>query len=95
MGHHQDGDGEAVVEIEEERVQMLGILDVQVAGRFVAQQDAGIVDEGPRQGDALALAAREFGGQMLEAVIHAHHADQFQGALLIGAAQAAGDARWA
>ena len=33
-------------------------IDVEIAGRLVRQQDLRIVDQGPRQRDALLLAAR-------------------------------------
>src|SRR6185437_8052336 len=37
---------------------------VQIAGGFVGEDDAGVVDERARNADALLLAARELGGQV-------------------------------
>ena len=45
---------------------------VQVAGGLVGQQHPGLVDEGPGDGDALALAAAELRGAVLHAVGQAH-----------------------
>ena len=47
-----------------QQAQHLGArLDVEVAGRLVGEQDGGIVDERPRDREALLLAAGELGGE--------------------------------
>jgi hypothetical protein len=45
-----------------------GVLGVEVAGGFVGEEDVGLVGDGTGDGDALLLAAGEFGGEVLGAV---------------------------
>ena len=41
---------------------LLPQLEIQCAQGFIQQQDAGVIDEGPRKGDPLALAAESCAG---------------------------------
>ena len=47
---------------------LVGVLPVKVAGRFVCQQDCGLVDEASRDGDPLLLPAGQFPGVVGEPV---------------------------
>jgi len=47
-------------------------LRVEVAGGFVSQDDVGTVGQGPRDGHALLLTAREFQGLVVEAMAETH-----------------------
>ena len=53
-------------------------LGVEIAGRFVGQQDGGFVHQRPRHGDALALAAGKFVGFVMHAVGQADLRQGFQ-----------------
>ena len=53
-------------------------LGVEVAGGLVGDQDPGVVHQRPRDGDALALAAGELVGAVLEAVVHAELAEHLR-----------------
>jgi hypothetical protein len=44
---------------------------VEIAGGLVSEQEAGVVDEGAGKGDALLLAAGEFAGAMVTAILQA------------------------
>ena len=54
---------------------LLGVLGVEVAGRFVREQDGGLLDDGARDGDALLLTAGEF---VREAARLLGEADEFE-----------------
>ena len=66
MGDEDDGVA-AGVEFVEEGHDLDGGFGVEVAGGFVGEDDAGAVDEGAGDGDALALAA----GELVGLVVHA------------------------
>jgi len=67
-----DDDGVALlVKLLEERHDLLAGAGVEIAGRLVGEDDGGIVDEGTRDGDALALAAGEFVRPVVDAVAEA------------------------
>jgi hypothetical protein len=54
---------------------------VEVAGGFVGKEEDGVVHEGAGDGDALLLAAGEFDGAVVAAVVEADHVAEFAGAL--------------
>ncbi len=56
-------------------------LGVEVAGRFVGQDDGGPVDQGAGDGDALALTAGELVGLVVHACFQADVGEDFFGAL--------------
>src|SRR5262249_37428998 len=62
----------------------------EVAGRLVAQQDGGLVDERPGDGDALLLPAGELAGPVVEAVGQPDTLEQGGGAALAFGAGAVG-----
>src|SRR3984893_16678624 len=45
-------------------------LRIEIAGRLVRQEDHGFTPDGPRDGDALLLSARELAGEVFRAVRH-------------------------
>ena len=47
-------------QLQQERSYRLGGVPVEVAGRFIGQEQGRAVDEGPADGDALPLASRKF-----------------------------------
>ncbi len=53
---------------------------VEIAGGFVGVEDAGVVDEGAGDGDALLFAAGEFGGEVVEAFGEADAVEEFASA---------------
>ena len=53
---------------------------VEIAGGFVGVEDAGIVDEGAGDGDALLFAAGEFGGEVVEAFGEANAVEELASA---------------
>ena len=60
---------------------MAGGLRVEIAGRLVGEEHARRVGDRPRDGDALLLAARQFGGAMVEALGEAEEIEKLAGAL--------------
>jgi hypothetical protein len=48
-----------------------GVVGVEVAGGFVGEDDVGLFDEGAGEGDALAFAGAEAGGEVIGAVLEA------------------------
>jgi len=68
VGDHHDG--QAVLVLIGEQVEDLPARGlVQVAGRLVGKQHAGLVHESPGDGDPLALTPRKLTGTMMQAVI--------------------------
>ena len=65
MGDEDEGDAELALQGFQLKLHLLAQLEVQRPQRFVQQQDARLVDEGPGDGDALALAAGELPGLRL------------------------------
>jgi hypothetical protein len=60
----RDGDdGAALHELAERRADQLFGLNVKAGGRLVEQQDPCIFEEGPGNGDALTLSARQLEGE--------------------------------
>ena len=78
-----DDEGAAVLtdEVEEEIDDGGATVRVQVAGGFVGEDDAGIIDEGAGDGDALLFAAAELGGEVVEAVGKAHAFEEGDGGI--------------
>ncbi|ELZ29211.1 putative hydrolase [Halosimplex carlsbadense 2-9-1] len=88
MGDQQDGVA-GLVQLGEEIHDLRARLGVDVAGRLVGQQQCGVGRQRAGDGDALALAARQLRGAVVEAVAEADPREQVRGAL---AALAAVDA---
>ena len=72
MGDDDDGDAEAVADVADEVEDRAGRLGVEGAGGLVAQEDGGLVRQGPGDADALLLAAGELGGVGGSAIRQAH-----------------------
>ena len=59
VGHVDEGDADVALQLLELELHGFAQLGVERAERFVEQQHGGLVDQRPRQGDALLLAARQ------------------------------------
>ncbi len=75
VGDHQDGLA-LVVGLAQQAQHVEGGLAIQVAGRFISQQNGRLVDEGARQRHALFLAARKLGRDVAGFVGHAQLGQQ-------------------
>jgi len=62
--------------VEEEFVEVVGVLGVEVAAGFVGEDDVGLVHEGAGAGSALLFAAGELGGFVVHAVAEAEFGEQ-------------------
>ena len=71
MGHDHEGDPDLGLDGLELDLHLQAELAVQRPQRLVQQQHPGAVDQGPGQGDPLALAARELGGSAVAEVVKA------------------------
>src|SRR5579863_2356615 len=58
---HDDGLTQILVELTKHLKNDFGILGVEIAGRLVGEENFGFVDDGAGDGNALLLAAGEFG----------------------------------
>ena len=89
VGDHDYGLAVVAVEFFDDVHDLAAGFDVEVAGRFVGEEDAGVVHEGAGDGDALAFAAGELAGAVLEAVGEAELFEKVYGAgvkgLVVGA----------
>ena len=86
MRDDDDGLVEFLVELAQQRNDLFGIFAVQVAGRFVGQNDGRVVGQCTADGDPLLLAARKLVRQVVEPVVQAENADQVVDQLLVGLA---------
>ena len=68
VGDQEDGLAAGFVEGQEDVEDGTAGLGVEVSGGLVGEEEGGIVDEGAGDGDALAFAAGELGGTVLEAM---------------------------
>ena len=87
--HEHDGDAFAV-ELLEEGQDLLRRAAVESAGRLVGEQEARVVHERPRDGDALLLSAGQLHGSVMRPIGEADPSERLQGALAAGLAVAAG-----
>src|SRR5436305_5070 len=60
------------------------VLGIEVAGRLVGENDAGIIDECSRNAYPLLLAAGKMRGKMLGAVLQAHSIQRLKCFFLVG-----------
>ena len=79
MGHEHEHRLVLPVQFEQEFADGSGARAVQVAGRFIGEQQFGGVNQSPSHGDALAFAAGEFGGAVSETVPEADAVEEFFG----------------
>ncbi len=82
--HHQHGAGAG--EVAQHREHLAAHLWVERAGGLVEQQHLRLHGQGPRDGDALLLAAGELGGPGAAAIAKAHALEERERALLHGRA---------
>ena len=59
MGHHDDGLAELSMQRLKQRQDLIGRRSVEIAGRLIADQQARIGNQRPRDGDPLLLATGE------------------------------------
>src|SRR3990167_2174662 len=76
MRHEHDG-AAGIVQFLENRHHLQSGLGVEVAGRLIGEDDLRIVDERPRDGDALLLSAGELIGQIVRAMRHPDRYERF------------------
>ena len=91
VGDDDEGLAHLVAQAEEELVQLLLVVRVERARRFVGQDDVGLVHQCACHGHALLLAARELGGTVVGAVSQAEVVEQLKAAGLHFALLAPGD----
>lgn len=86
MGDGEQGGALFADEAEDEVYDFAAGFGVEVSGGFVGKEDAGAVDQGAGNGDALLFATAQFGWQMVGAVSEAGLREQRGSVLMVGAA---------
>jgi hypothetical protein len=81
VGDEYGGDLDFLLEGAEPAAEVFADLGVERAEGFVEQEHAGFHGESSGQGDALALAAGEFGGESVFQALQLYESDQFQHAV--------------
>jgi len=81
MGDKHDGDAALFIELAEQFHQITASRRIEIAGRLVGEDDGGIGDQGAGDGDALLLAAGQFGRGVGLAVGKSHRGKRFAGSL--------------
>src|SRR5690348_14300790 len=81
VGDDDDRRLQAAVKIADEREDLLARARVEVAGRFVGEQDRRVDRQRARNGDALTFAARELVGEMVHARLELNEPEQLAGAI--------------
>src|SRR5258706_8088159 len=81
--HHYDC-ASLVVELAQQTQDDLFVLRVEIAGGFISQNDLRIIDQRPRDADALLLASGKLRGQVLRAVAQPYAGQGFNRLSLIG-----------
>lgn len=71
VGDDDEGLAHLVAESEQDIEDGVAGFLIEVAGRFVGEDEVGLVHEGAGDGDTLAFAAGEFGGAVPQAVAEA------------------------
>jgi len=66
VGHDDHGDAFVVVELPQRDHDFIGRSGIEVAGRFVRQEQRRLIDQGAGNGDTLLLAT----GHLLRMVVH-------------------------
>ncbi len=85
---------ELLAKVEEELMNLLFCRGIEVACRFVGQQDGGVIDKRPRDRNALLLSARELGRAMVQPVPEPHPGQHLFGRRLhLGLGPPSGDHR--
>ena len=66
VGHENDGNPFFLIELFKYAQDFLAGSGVEVAGGFIGEEQGGVVDQGPGDGDTLLLSAGELRGFMVE-----------------------------
>ncbi len=72
VGHQHKRGARLAAELEQEFNDGIACTLIEVARGLVCENETRLVHQGPRHGDALALAARKLGGKMVAALAEAH-----------------------
>jgi hypothetical protein len=72
VGDHQHGDAVVAVQRQQQAHDLVAAPGVEVAGGLVGQHHRRLGDDGPRDGDPLLLAARQFGRGVVLPAAQAH-----------------------
>ena len=91
MGGHDDGGPLRLNELFEDSDDLEPHRRVQLCGRLVGKDGGGPVGDGPRDGDPLLLAARQFLREVIGALGKADQLEAFKGPFLPAGSRAAGD----
>ncbi len=83
VGDDDAGDAEFFAKFVDELVNAIGADGVEAGGGFIVKDDAWLEDDGAGEGDALALAAGELGGEF---VLDAFEVNEFEGVMNLVAA---------
>jgi len=75
MGYEDDGNAVVGIQLSKQFQDLSTRARVEVAGRFVGQENWWLIGQSPRDGHSLLLASRELGGKMIHAF---SQADTFQ-----------------
>ena len=78
---HEHGGAEALVEVADKGKDLGACLGVEIAGGLIGEKDGRIDGKGAGDGNALALSAGEFVGEVFDAVIEANEGEQLAGTL--------------
>ena len=71
MSHNNQRHSFFAVELDEELAELLGGDVVKGTGRFIGEEEPGLIDEGADDGDALSFAPGKFAGTMIHALSEA------------------------
>jgi hypothetical protein len=84
MRHHNESASPIASEIEEQGHDDLAIFRVQIAGGLISEENGGIVDQLPGDGDALLLPAAEFRREVIHSVAKTDPLEELGRASLCG-----------
>lgn len=84
VGNDEDGAIALVGEVAELVKELGGILKVEVTGRFIGEDDIGIIDEGAGDGDPLAFASGELVAPAVGFIGHTQFIEPMEGGLACG-----------
>ncbi len=80
VGNHDEGDADLFLQGRQFGAHLVTQLGVERRQRFIEQQNARLLDQGARQSDALALAARQLVGLARTVTAQLHQFERFLGA---------------
>jgi hypothetical protein len=77
MGDHYESDALRPVHLSEKFDHMMFGFLIEVAGRFVSQDDRGVIHESPYQGNTTLLSSGQLFGIGVDLICQTDHAEQF------------------